>query len=76
VQLPGKPLFQSDGPDSFEVARTGAEGEAIESLENAVVATQLAGLIGLAGGFWGWGGRGLSRCRDGRGGKKATQKKG
>jgi hypothetical protein len=49
VQLLVEPFFQAHGPDGFEVSGTRAEGEAVEDVQDAIIAPQLAGLIGLPG---------------------------
>ena len=84
VQLLVEPGFQSHGADCLEIAGTRAEGEAVESVQNAFVALQLAGLIGsamggLIGGLIGLRGRcrrGLGKAEWSRGAERATQQDG
>ena len=42
-------MSRPDGADGIEIAGPRAEGEAIESVEDALVALQLVGLIGSTG---------------------------
>ena len=45
VELLVKPFLETDGADSFKIAGTGAESEAIKGVEDAVVALELGGLV-------------------------------
>ncbi len=63
MKLAVEPFFQAFGADCFHIAGTRAEGEAIEGMDDAVIALQLGGLVlGPLRGFGGmFGGRVLRR---------------
>ena len=45
MQLLVEPFIEADGADSFKIAGARAEGEAIEGMEDTIVAAELGGLV-------------------------------